>query len=92
MPSPGNHPHATCPECGASVPMVRERWLHVHSVGSAEYAYPRGDRRRCPGSLMLPRELAPDAGERTPGTGGLGQALEPLDPRSDGPPRSGGGP
>jgi hypothetical protein len=43
---------ATCPECGACVPLVGERWLHVHRAGSAEYAYPRGNSRRCPGSLL----------------------------------------
>jgi hypothetical protein len=44
---------ASCPECGASVPIVAGRWLHVHREGSAEYAYPRGSGpRRCPGSLL----------------------------------------
>ena len=44
---------ATCPECGASVPIVGGRWLYVHREGSAEYAYPRGDgAQRCPGSLF----------------------------------------
>jgi hypothetical protein len=44
---------ATCPECGASVPVVGGRWLYVHREGSAEYAYPRGNRAaRCPGSLF----------------------------------------
>lgn len=42
----------SCPECGAAVPLVGERWLGVHRAGSPEYAYPRGDRRRCPGSLL----------------------------------------
>jgi hypothetical protein len=44
---------ATCPECGASVPVVGGRWLYVHREGSPEYAYPRGDNAaRCPGSLF----------------------------------------
>ena len=44
---------ATCPECGASVPVVGGRWLYVHREGSAEYAYPRGNSAvRCPGSLF----------------------------------------
>ncbi len=44
---------ATCPECGASVPVVGGRWLYVHREGTAEYAYPRGDSGlRCPGSLF----------------------------------------
>ena len=44
---------ATCPECGASVPVVGGRWLYVHREGSAEYAYPRGNGgARCPGSLF----------------------------------------
>jgi hypothetical protein len=69
MQTGGTPSHATCPECGASVPLVGERWIHVHSVGSAEYAYPRGDRRRCPGSLMLARQLGPrrSAESETPG-------------------------
>ena len=54
---------ATCPECGASVPVVGGRWLYVHREGSAEYAYPRGDNgARCPGSLFPvgPARPAPD--------------------------------
>ncbi len=42
---------AVCRECGARVPLVRDRWLHVHRTGSAEYAFP-GAADRCPGSLM----------------------------------------
>jgi hypothetical protein len=45
-------PAATCPECAAVVPLVRERWLGVHRIGSAEYCYPRGPRNRYPGSLL----------------------------------------
>ena len=49
---------ATCPECGASVPVVGGRWLYVHREGSAEYAYPRGDgAARCPGSLFPVRPV-----------------------------------
>jgi hypothetical protein len=59
MPAFNPPAEATCPECGARVPLVGQRWLHVHRVGSAEYAYPRGNSRRCPGSLML---VAPERG------------------------------
>ncbi len=48
----GTLSRATCPECGASVPVVRGRWLLVHNTGSPEYAYPRSDRPRCLGSFM----------------------------------------
>jgi hypothetical protein len=40
-----------CPECHATVPVVGGRLL-VHRQGSGEYAYPRGDARRCAGSLL----------------------------------------
>lgn len=53
--------HATCPECGASVPVVRVRWLNVHTVGSAEYTFQTGTFNRCPGSLM-PVKLSPRVG------------------------------
>jgi hypothetical protein len=55
---------ATCPECGASVPVVGGRWLYVHRKGSAEYAYPRGENAgRCPGSLFpVETPSAPSAG------------------------------
>ena len=43
---------ATCPECGAAVPVLGGRWLAVHREGSAVYAYPRGVTERCPGSLL----------------------------------------
>jgi anti-sigma regulatory factor (Ser/Thr protein kinase) len=46
-------PRATCPECGASVPLVGERWLQVHLEGSGEYAFPHPDRQWCSGSLLL---------------------------------------
>jgi len=50
---------ATCPECGASVPVVGGRWLYVHREGSAEYAQPRGaNGLRCPGSLFPVGPLA----------------------------------
>jgi len=53
---------ATCPECGASVPVVGGRWLYVHREGSAEYAYPRGSGgARCPGSLFPVGALGPAA-------------------------------
>jgi hypothetical protein len=41
-----------CPECGADVGLLRERWLLVHREGSAGYDYPPRGRRRCPGSLL----------------------------------------
>jgi anti-sigma regulatory factor (Ser/Thr protein kinase) len=44
---------ATCPECGASVPLVGERWLQVHLEGSDEYAFPHPERQWCSGSLLL---------------------------------------
>lgn len=77
---------ATCPECGASVPVVGGRWLYVHREGSAEYAYPRGNGgARCPGSLfpvgalgsvapdeppVLPRQDPHDAARRGQVAGG----------------------
>ena len=44
---------AHCPECGAYVPLVRERWLHVHNEGSPSYTFPGPDRPRCPGSFLM---------------------------------------
>jgi hypothetical protein len=44
-----------CPHCGASVPLVRDRWLDLHNEGSAEYVCPRADRPRCPGSFLQVR-------------------------------------
>lgn len=44
---------ATCPACGASVPLVGERWLQVHLEGSDEYAFPHPERQWCSGSLLL---------------------------------------
>jgi anti-sigma regulatory factor (Ser/Thr protein kinase) len=53
-------PRATCPECGASVPLVGERWLQVHLEGSDDYAFPHPDRQWCAGSLLLAdRDLEP---------------------------------
>jgi hypothetical protein len=52
-----------CPECQAKVPLVGGRLL-VHQKGTGEYAYPRGDACRCPGSL-----LPFHAPERTDGSG-----------------------
>ena len=50
---PVRDPVTTCPECGASVPVVAAgRWLAVHQVGTDVYAYPRDRSRRCPGSLL----------------------------------------
>jgi anti-sigma regulatory factor (Ser/Thr protein kinase) len=46
-------PRATCPDCGASVPLVGERWLQVHLEGSGEYAFPDRERQWCSGSLLL---------------------------------------
>ena len=63
---------ASCPECGATVPVVAGRWLHVHREGSAEYAYPRGGGpRRCPGSLLpisFPQPADPDPSPPSPRT------------------------
>lgn len=47
---------AICPECGATVPLIRQRWLQVHNEGSAQYIFPGPDRPRCPGSLILTRQ------------------------------------
>ena len=44
---------AICPECGALVPLVRDRWLHLHNVGSTAYTFAGPDRPRCPGSFIL---------------------------------------
>ena len=44
---------AQCPECGALVPLLRERWLRVHNVESPTYTFPGPDRPRCPGSFIL---------------------------------------
>ena len=49
---------AICPECGAYVPLVRERWLHVHNEGSPTYIFPGPDRPRCPGSFMPVRRTS----------------------------------
>lgn len=43
---------ATCPTCGAAVPVLGRRWLAVHQEGSPEYFHPRGVGDRCPGSLL----------------------------------------
>jgi hypothetical protein len=49
----GSDATVPCPECGATVPVVAAgRWVAVHRVGSGEYAYPRGHRDRCSGSLQ----------------------------------------
>ena len=57
---------AVCPECGALVPLVRDRWLHVHNVGSAAYMFPGPDRPRCPGSFILAKRET-RAGRRSRG-------------------------
>lgn len=44
----------TCPECGASVRVIGQRWLAAHSSGSAE-RNPPAVGRRCPGSLLVIR-------------------------------------
>jgi anti-sigma regulatory factor (Ser/Thr protein kinase) len=63
-------PRATCPECGAFVPLVGERWLQVHLEGSAEYAFPHPDRQWCSGSLLLAdRDLEPRRGVLARGGG-----------------------
>lgn len=45
--------HTFCVECGALVPLVRGRWLTLHSRGSSDYTFRVGGYRRCPGSFML---------------------------------------
>jgi adenine-specific DNA methylase len=52
---------AICPECGALVPLVQGHWLLVHREGSSEYAYPRGEDGRCPGSMLPVEGLAGSA-------------------------------
>lgn len=42
-----------CVECGALVPLVRGRWLSLHSFDSGDYVFEAGGYRRCPGSFML---------------------------------------
>ena len=57
--APGTHgSRGTCPECGASVSLVRDRWLQVHREGSAEYPYPSGSLGLCRGSLLPVTEPA----------------------------------
>jgi hypothetical protein len=57
MPATGVRRQAVCPHCGASVPLVRDRWLHVHNEGSTDYVIPRADQPRCPGSFLpIPRQ------------------------------------
>jgi hypothetical protein len=64
---PGSEVWARCPECGASVPVVADRWLHVHREGSPEYAYPRrGGPRRCRGSLLPVGPHGPDTDPSPP--------------------------
>lgn len=52
LPAPQSESQAPCPECGAPVPLVADRWLLAHWEGSSDYAYPRGQRARCPGSFL----------------------------------------
>jgi anti-sigma regulatory factor (Ser/Thr protein kinase) len=60
---------STCPECGASVPLVGERWLQVHLEGSDEHALPHHDRQWCAGSLLLAdRDLFPPSRVRPRGS------------------------
>ena len=47
---------ATCPECGATVPVLGGHWLAVHHEGSPDYVYPRGFSERCFGSLLTVHE------------------------------------
>ena len=51
-----------CPECGAAVSLVRDRWLQVHREGSAEYPYPSGRLGLCVGSLLPVAEPANHGG------------------------------
>ena len=52
---------ATCPECGAVVHSSESAGSACTRTGTAEYPYPRGQRNRCPGSLLAiaPRETKP---------------------------------
>jgi hypothetical protein len=52
-------PTATCPECGAAVPLIGVGWLAVHHEGSAAPAYPPRDSLRCPGSFVRMTPSAP---------------------------------
>lgn len=54
MPLTGVRLQAVCPHCGACVPLVRDRWLHVHNEGSTVYVIPPR------GPTTLSRQL-PDA-------------------------------
>lgn len=59
MPATGVRHQTVCPHCGACVPLVRDRWLHVHNEGSPDYVLPRADRPRCPGSFLRIQAPAP---------------------------------
>lgn len=52
--SPPSPRVVTCPECGASVPVIGQRWLAAHRSGGAE-RHPPAVGRRCPGSLLVIR-------------------------------------
>lgn len=58
---------STCPECGASVPLVAHQWLQVHRPGTAEYVESRRGHLRCPGSL---RQVGGFAGHYAGGPAG----------------------
>ena len=72
-------PRSTCPECGASVPLVGERWLQVHQEGSDAYAFPHPDRQWCAGSLLLADHDFDTRGTESPG-GSRNPFLAGLDP------------
>jgi anti-sigma regulatory factor (Ser/Thr protein kinase) len=72
-------PRSTCPECGASVPLVGERWLQVHLEGSDAYAFPHPDRQWCSGSLLLADHDLDPRGSESPGGSG-NPFLSGLDP------------
>lgn len=64
MPATDTPLQALCPQCGTCVPLVRDRWLQVHSEGSADYLFPCAD-RRCIGSFMPAQRPTPPT--RIPG-------------------------
>lgn len=61
-----NGPEQVCPECGATVQVLRGRWLVLHREGVAGYDYPAMGRRRCPGSLLSVRAETPDREQAPP--------------------------
>lgn len=66
MPATAARLQALCPRCGACVPLIRNRWLHVHNEGSADYVFPRADRPRCLGSFMPANQPTPTSRKAGP--------------------------